>query len=115
MQVRVTPKRALLGLALALVFALQTFGNISRGRWSLAFGVLFGIGAVVITFSLAFTAQRPGAATSENPVDTLASPTGTRGTQVRNHLLIWVGSVLVLIILFKILDTLHVPWREWFR
>jgi hypothetical protein len=114
-QIRVTPKRILFGLALSLVFALQTFGNISRGRWPLAFGALFGIGAVVLAFSLAFTAQRPGAATAQNPVDPLAERTETYGSRFRNHLLIFAGSVVVFFILFKILDTFHVSWRQWLR
>ena|ERR1700752_838173 len=115
MQVRVTAKRILFGVALAIVLVLQTFGNISRGHWSLAFGFLFGIGAVVLAFSLAFTAQRPGAATLQNSTDPLASAPVTPGAKIRNHLLMWTASVLVFLILFKILDALHVPWQHWSR
>ena len=115
MQARVTLKRILVGLALSLVFVLQTVGNISRGRWSLTFGVLFGIGAVILAFSLAFTTQRPGAATPQNPGDPIAPTTATRSTQFRNRLLVWAASLLVFLLLFKILDAVHVPWRQWFR
>jgi hypothetical protein len=113
-QYRITPKRIFAGLALSALFALQTVGNVTSGRWPVPLGFLFGFVGVLIAFGVAFTA-RLGRSTagSQSPGGPITSDENTPMRQFRNKMFLWVVSVLVLLALFKVLDTFDVNWRQY--
>jgi hypothetical protein len=111
MRYRITPKRILAGLSLWLLFCFMTYGHVALGQWSLVRGLLFGLVACAIAFGLAFTAR----------VDSRPDGSGSALTEddtprhvFRNHIAVWALTVLFLLVLFKVLDALHLEWRHYF-
>ena len=113
MQPRITPLRVLLGAGITTLFILMSLGNVSSGKWSVLMGWVFGFAAPVIGFGFAFTARAGSSGSSPNSNDPVASDTPSAVGTFRTKVLLFVGSVVVLLILSEILDHYHVAWRQY--
>ena len=99
MQFQITGRRILVGTGLSLFLLLQCVGNISRGRWSLAAGVMSGLLGVALAWTVALAARYRSAARGD----------------FRNFVFLFLASVAAFFALFSILDTFHGPWRQYWR
>jgi hypothetical protein len=108
MRYRITPKRVLFGVALCVLFGFMAYGHVALGQWSLTRGVLFGLVACAVALGLAFTAKVDSASSSGG---TVVVDEDTPGRRVRNNIALWVVTVLVLLLLFKVLDAFHINWH----
>jgi hypothetical protein len=115
MQYRVTPMRILCGLGLSLIFAFQSYGHVALRQWSLARGFLFGLIACAAAFGLAFTARLGADSGSKEPDQSAAviADDDTPARKIRNHIAVWVVTVLLFLFLFKVMDAFHVNWRQY--
>jgi hypothetical protein len=115
MQYRVTPMRILCGLGLSLIFAFQSYGHVALRQWSLARGFLFGLIACAVAFGLAFTARLGADSGSKVPDQSAAviADDDTPARKIRNHIALWVVTVLLFLFLFKVMDAFHINWRQY--
>ncbi|HEX8755211.1 MAG TPA: hypothetical protein VF745_02635 [Steroidobacteraceae bacterium] len=98
--IQLTPKRMLLGGGLSLVFIIMAAGHVTSGQWTLMHGVLFGLVAIVVSWSLALTTRR----------DAQAKAASRR--RFRNHMLLLIVVVLVMLAVFHVLDTFLVSYQN---
>lgn len=105
MRIKITGKRILLGVGLSALFILISVGNVASGKWETAPAVLFALAGVCIGFAAAF-----GAASVPQTMD---SQSGER--PFRSQLLLFIGAAIVFLVLMKVLNALHVDWRQWMR
>ena len=100
MKIRVTIKSGLLGLVVFIVFALQSFGKVSGGKWSETVGIVVALAGAALGLAIAVTATSPSVA--DKPP-----------RQIRNLILQWIGFVVVFLLVFQLLDAFHVNWRQY--
>ena len=101
MQLQLTPKRILLGVGLSLLLLLPCIGDVLSGKWSMTKGTVFGIFALVLAWTAAFTAR--------------LGPQAERRADFRRFLLTFLLAIAFFLVLFDFLDALHVPWRQYWR
>jgi hypothetical protein len=105
MRIRITGKRILLGVGMSALFILICVGNVASGKWETAPAVLFAVAGVCIGFAAAFAvAPVPRAMDSQSG-----------GRPFRSQLLLFMGAAIVFLVLLKVLNALHVDWRQWMR
>jgi len=96
----VTTRGAILGSIAFLFMALQIFSKVSSGQWPLIFGIVAALGAALLCAGVAVAAP---------------SPTAGSGLRFRNTILQWLGFAIVFLVMFQILDMLHVDYRQYFH
>jgi hypothetical protein len=95
-QFKITPKRILLGVALSSVFLLQITGKVIGHKFTPTLGFLLGAIVVPLAFAAALTAK---------PV------TGATFRGLRTHMLWLFVCVVFFLLLFKLMDVLHLSWK----
>jgi hypothetical protein len=112
---QVTPGRILAALGVAALLGLVVISNVMRGKWSITVGVIFGLAALPVAFAVALTPrQRAGGDdTPQTQSDPLAPEAPSPGKQFRNRMILWLITLAATLIVFRILDAFHVPWRQY--
>jgi hypothetical protein len=112
MQTRITPLRVLLGVGITALFVLMSIGNVSSGKWSALTGWVFGLSAPLMGFGFALTAgfSSPTSTTADASVS--SEPAGVT-RRFRTRMLMFVASVLVFLVLFRVLDFFHIQWQRY--
>lgn len=98
----------LLGIGLSALFILMALGNVSTHRWRMTTALLVAIAGTILAFLVAFSARVPPG------IDNGVVPVSV-DRQFRNRVISWIITVVVLLGAMKILDSLHVSWRQWFH
>jgi hypothetical protein len=114
-QTQATPRRILAALGVAALLALVVISNVMRGKWSITVGVIFGLAALPVAFAVALTPrQRSGGDDiPQTQSDPLAPAAPSPARQFRNRMIQWLIAVAATLIVFRILDAFHVPWRQY--
>ena len=107
MKFAITPKRIMLGVALSALFVLASIGNFSSHKWNAIIAFLAAITGTILAFGAAFSVR------ASPSVGTDGIAPASAGRQFLNKVVLWVVMVIVLLGTMKILDSLHVPWRQW--
>lgn len=115
MKFRVTVKSALLGLVVFIIFVLQSVAKVSGGKWSQTLGIAVALAGTALGLAIAVTATSAEKAepASRNRSDTLVPAADRRPRQLRNSILQWLGFVVIFLLVFRLLDTFHVNWRQY--
>jgi hypothetical protein len=83
----------------SVLLILQCIGNVSGGRWSTSAGLIFAVLGVALVWSIALAVP----------------PRSLARRNFRRFALIFLASVVFFWVLFTVLDTFHVPWRQYWR
>jgi len=108
MRFKITAKRILLGIGLSTIFILVCLVNVSSHKWRPAMAAVGAIVGIGFSFATAFTARVP-----QDETDEAAAPVAR--TLFRNRMRIWIVMAVVFLVIMKVLDTFHVPWRQFLR
>lgn len=92
----------LLGIGLSSVLALAGTGKITSHKWTAAQGTAFVLAAIVVSWGLVLTAQSPS-----------AEQKAARRRRFRNDVIVFVATVAISLIVFKILDAMHIAWQQY--
>jgi hypothetical protein len=115
MKFKMTIPRAMLGLIVFIVVALQSFGKYNSGKWSATAGIVVALGGAAMGLALAVTATSPGDPAKSSPVDADAPTPAARkpSRMFRNSILLWLAVVVIFVLMFRLLDALHINWRQY--
>jgi hypothetical protein len=115
MKFKMTIPSAILGLVVFIVVALQSFGKYSSGKWSGAAGIVVALAGAAMGLALAVTATSAGDPAKFSPVDAdTPTPTARKPSrQFRNSILLWLAVVVIFLLMFRLLDAVHVNWRQY--
>jgi hypothetical protein len=115
MKFEMTPQSAILGLIVFIFVALQSFGRYHSGQWSGTAGIVVALAGAAVGLALAVTATSAGAPAKSRSVDANApTPTARKSSrQFRNLILLWFAVVVVFLLMFRLLDALHLSWRQY--
>jgi hypothetical protein len=115
MRLKMTIPSAILGLIVFIVIALQSVGKYHSGKWSGTAGIVVGLAGAAIGLALAVTATSAGDPATSSPVDPDAPTPIARKPlrQFRNSILLWLAFAVVFLLIFRLLDVLHIGWRQY--
>jgi hypothetical protein len=114
MKFKMTIPSATLGLIVFVVVALQSFGKYNSGKWSGTAGIVVGLAGAAIGLALAVTATSARDPAKSSPVDADAMPTTRKPPrQFRNSILLWLAVAVIFLLMFRLLDALHINWRQY--
>jgi NADH:ubiquinone oxidoreductase subunit 6 (subunit J) len=113
MKFKVTIPGAILGLIVFVVVALQSVGKYYTGKWSGTVGIVVASVGAAMGLALAFTATSASYPVKSSPADADASTPTVRAPwrQFRNSILLWAAAVVIFLLMFRLLDALHINWR----
>lgn len=114
MKFKMTIPSAILGLIVFIVVALQSFGKYTSGKWSGTVGIVVALAAAAMGLVLAVTATTTGDPAKSSPVDADAPTPKARtlSRQFRNSILLWLAVVVIFLLMFRLLDALHINWQQ---
>jgi len=106
---------AILGLIVFIVVALQSLGKYNSGKWSGTAGIVVALAGAAMGLALAVTATSAGDPAKSPPVGADApTPTARKPSrQFRNSILLWLAVVVIFLLMFRLLDALHINWRQY--
>jgi NADH:ubiquinone oxidoreductase subunit 6 (subunit J) len=115
MKFKMTIPSAILGLIVFIVVALQSFGKYNSGKWTGTAGIVVALAGAAIGLALAVTATSARDPAKSSPVDADApTPTARKPSrQFRNSILLWLAVVVIFLLMFRLLDALHINWRQY--
>jgi len=115
MKFKMTISSAMLGLIVFIVVAFHSFGKINSGKWSTTAGVVVALAGAALGLAIAVTATSAGDA-APAPPENADAPTPTvhkPSRQFRNSILRWLAFVIIFLLVFRLLDALHINWRQY--
>jgi hypothetical protein len=115
MKLKMTIPSVILGLIVFIVVALQSFGKYNSGKWSGTVGIVVALAGAAIGFALAVTATSAADPAKSSPVDVDApTPTARKPSrQFRNSILLWLAVAVIFLLMFRLLDALHINWQQY--
>jgi hypothetical protein len=114
MKFKMTFPSAILGLIVFIVVVLQSFGKFNSGKWSGTAGIVVALAGAALGLAIAVTATSAGDAAPSSPVDADAPTPAARrpSRQFRSSILRWLAFVVIFLLVFRLLDALHINWRQ---
>jgi hypothetical protein len=113
MKFKMTIPSAIVGLIVFIVVALQSFGKYNSGKWSATAGIVVALAGAAMGLALAVTATSAGDSAKSVDADAPTPTARKPSRKFRNSILLWLAVVVIFLLMFRLLDTLHINWRQY--